>query len=252
MVNEKIADRLRKLLALSQSSNQHEAAIAAARAAELMAEHQIEAAMLAEAEREPIDQEVLETFGTRVTWKGMLANGISYSFGCRVYWSRGIDEGKRWTRLMIVGRKADADAARYTFHYLCNEVNRLATSAWDARHSDKTLFHTAREWKNGFRVGAASTIAQRLRQARDESLARARGRQDDEAPRVAAALLRLERDEAELDAFMARLGLRHSRSRITASGSGMCAGTAAGHSVDIGADRNRLGRPVARLKSAPR
>lgn len=56
MPTDKIIDRVRKLLELSHSTNEHEAAQAAARAAKLMSEHDVTQAMLnvtAEEDRQP-------------------------------------------------------------------------------------------------------------------------------------------------------------------------------------------------------
>ena len=248
MTDKKIADRIRKLLALSHSSNQNEAATAAARAAELMAEHRIHAAMLDETEHEPVEARSLDTAGRVVTWKGALARGIAHSFGCRTYWSRDFFDIKVRTHIMVVGRDGDVDAVRYTYLYLCNEIDRLAADGWRELPEIYARCDTPRRWKNAFRVGAATAIARRLVEARDQSFARAR------APSTAtdaklAALVRIERDEAEVDAFMATLRLRRASARRVSSASGLSAGSTAGRSVDIGTDHEQLVRPAAQLKA---
>ncbi|HUH05804.1 MAG TPA: DUF2786 domain-containing protein [Kofleriaceae bacterium] len=250
VVEGKIVDRIRKLLALSQSSNQHEAAAAAARAAELMTAHHLHAAMLADDETPaPIDAHEIETTGQAVSWRGSLASGIAYSFGCRMFWKPGYRDGKRFVRSMVVGRPADVDGVRYMYLYLRNEVDRLAREAWDALPGFDRQSSSARSWKNAFRLGAAVTIARRLREARDQALQAARTAGDD---RTSRALVRVERDTDAVEQFMAQLGTRKKAPPTVSAPSGLGAGMAAARDLDIGSDHRRLGRPVARLAGRSR
>ena len=62
---EKIIERIKKLLELSKSSNEHEAAIAASRAAELMMDHQISEAEIhsSSVRAEPVVEEMIDKEG---------------------------------------------------------------------------------------------------------------------------------------------------------------------------------------------
>jgi hypothetical protein len=248
-VEAKIVDRIRKLLALSRSSNEHEAAAAAARAAELMAAHQLEAAMLAEDEQPSIDAHEIETTGQAVSWRGALASGIAYSFGCCMFWRPRREGGKLSVQLMVVGRSGDVDGVRYMYLYLSREVDRLANRAWNQRHEHARQLESARSWKNAFRLGAAATIARRLRAARDQALqaARAAGHEP-----TAHALVRIERDTEAVEQFMAQLGTRKKAPPTVSAPNALGAGMVAAGSVDLGSDHRRLGRPVARLTGRSR
>jgi hypothetical protein len=84
-----IVDKVKKLLALSKSSNPNEAAAAAARAAELMFEHKIEAADLeitggAKRPVEAVTEATLSNGDWREFWKGQLAEAVARSMSCRV------------------------------------------------------------------------------------------------------------------------------------------------------------------------
>ena len=88
MQQSKIVAKIRKLLALAQSSNEHEAAAAAARAAALMAAHQIAEATLslepnAESTAEAIGEQVLEASSRVASWRRMLIGGLTRAFACR-------------------------------------------------------------------------------------------------------------------------------------------------------------------------
>lgn len=244
-VEAKIVDRIRKLLALSRSSNEHEAAAAAARAAELMAAHQLEAATLAEDEPPPpVEAHEIETRGQAVSWRGALASGVAYSFGCRMFWRPRREGGKLSVQLMVVGRSGDVDGVRYMYLYLSREVDRLANRAWNGRHEHARQLESARSWKNAFRLGAAVIIARRLREARDHAMNAARTAGDDQTAR---ALVRVERDTDAVEQFMARLGTRKKPAPMVSAPNALGAGMAAAGSVDLGSDHRRLGRPVARL-----
>ena len=96
----KIVDRIRKLLELSRSNNEHEAAQAASRAASLMAEHAITTAMLevisdddngvagsVESKRIIIGA-VLEAdahLKRRIAWRSQIAIAVSRSFDLEIF-----------------------------------------------------------------------------------------------------------------------------------------------------------------------
>lgn len=252
-MEDKIVERIRKLLALSQSANEHEAAAAAARAAELMAAHQLHAATLTQAAPDPIGAHEIDRGGHAVSWRGILANGIAQSFGCRMYWKQGRQDGARYARTMVVGRAGDVDGVRYMYLYLSSEIERLAADAWTALPDRDRMCARPRSWKNAFRLGAATTIAGRLREARVQALQAARARAtatgDDQA---AHALVRVERDAAELEQFMARLGVRRKAAPTISAPGALGAGIAAARDVDLGTDHRRLARPMRRLTHGSR
>ena len=85
---DKVLSRVRKLLALAESPNVHEAASAAARAQELISQHRLEAVLEAEDAAatqdaaDPIGQETLETSKRLRRWKTVLAGGLARANGC--------------------------------------------------------------------------------------------------------------------------------------------------------------------------
>src|SRR4051812_14047841 len=93
-VNAPIIDRIRKLLSLAQSKNEHEAAAAAAKAAELMRKHEIDQAVLAAtAPGETPPEEIVtdgigEKRGKSVSWRVLIGQGVAAATGCR-QWSAG-------------------------------------------------------------------------------------------------------------------------------------------------------------------
>lgn len=157
----RVIERVKALLAVSKSDNEHEAALAAERAAELMATYRLEEAQLrvddTSRAAEDIKERVLldNTTKKRVAWKELIADGVAKSLGCHLYLT---GEGPA-----VFGREGATQAWRYTCQYLFNEVNRLADEAWEAEAFEATLAgHTIKKWKNSFRVGCAQSIIMRL------------------------------------------------------------------------------------------
>jgi len=250
---EKVISKVRKLLALSKSSNEHEAASAAAKAAEMLNEHQLsEAACLGEAQQpdEPADKHVLDASARkRVAWRGSIAHGCAIALGCKMYW--------HGPRIMLIGRKSDVQSAHYLHAAICGEVDRLA----DARYDEHGRYYdAARAWKNAFRVGAAQVIQQRLqRQARE---ARERLQRQAKAGErlelsdgghggsASTALVVVDARALSVESAWRRVFPKErkaARLGSTSSHSGYAAGRAAGERVSLGGGGKALSSGAKRL-----
>jgi hypothetical protein len=174
-MSEKIVDRVRKLLELANSANEHEAALAAARAAELMTEHQISEAEIAvkrgqaESAVEACADELIDgdEEGRSVTWRYWIVDGIAESLGGDVY--RGLG-----SELHAVVPASAMPTVRYMFAYLTREVERLANEAYaeEVRECAGSwcVPPGARAWKTAFRAGAAVKIRARLIEQRKATI----------------------------------------------------------------------------------
>lgn len=154
MNHNEALEKAKKLLRLSQSSNPHEAALAASRAQEIIDRFKIEKFTLEFDEAAPAPDEPIHNFagdpldnsGKADTWKIRLAQMIAKQNQCKLYLNRGI---------CLIGRPSDAAAVRYLFAWLSREIERLAQD------------HCAgygRNYFNNFRIGAAETVATRLQE----------------------------------------------------------------------------------------
>jgi hypothetical protein len=142
MNEQQAVDKIRKLLSLAQSENEHEAASAAAMAQALMDTHRIEVAMLDESS-EP-DEEI-ETWDdplqeTSATWARTLGHQIARANGCSTY--------RTGSSQIICGRASKVATARYIFAYCKREIEKLA-----ARKSGN-----GRTWLNNYRHGCVAAI----------------------------------------------------------------------------------------------
>lgn len=164
MTQEKIADRIRKLLELSHSDNEHEAATAAARAAQLMSDHSITEAMIevvAADETAPhvperiIESGLDEKSKERIAWRDRIVSALATSLDCERFYTKG--------NLIAFGRESNVQTWKYTATYLIAEVDRLANEAWLREGADLVAVGASpRNWKAAFRLGVADTIHDRI------------------------------------------------------------------------------------------
>lgn len=245
MSEEKIIDRIKKLLSLANSANENEAALAAALAAELMLKHEIAEARLVEDGGElleDVNAETIDHTASCVAWKGLIANGLAESLGCKMYYGRARVDGKRVRSYVIVGQESKRSAIKYMYQYLVAELDRLSGPAYrmevlECKHSDVPP-PSARSWKNAFRLGAATTIHGRLTEQRKKTHKAAK------AAGESQALIVVARAEEAVAAYMKKnIGKIHPGKLASySSGSGFGAGRSAGRDVGLGSGSKALGR----------
>jgi hypothetical protein len=254
----KIIDRVQKLLAASKSENEHEAALAASRAAKLMEEYNLSEALIrvhdSTIKPEPIVDGVKLVNATkkRSAWRESIADAVAHSLGCRTYLVGG-------RNTVCFGREGATQAWNYTCQYLFREVDRLADEAWDRESAEAlAVGQTIKRWKNAFRVGAAYAVAARLYEQTNASKSD-RKAQVDAVLRTQSSLLDddgqalmvVDRDEHEFaNAYAARsAGFVSLRSvGQVSSRTGYNAGKEAGQRVHLGGGRGGLPAGQGSLK----
>ena len=185
-MQDKIIEKVRRLLALAESDNVNEAANAAAAAQRLMVEHRIDTAALAVEsgeEDEPIENDTLFSAAKKETWLGILASGVAASNGAECYWKKTY-EG---SFLHIVGTTDMVKTTRYMFEHLRREIDRLCKAAGSGK---------GRGFQNSFRLGAASTLSFRVRSAAKEQR---REQRTVAASKGSSALVRIDNALARMD-----------------------------------------------------
>lgn len=261
-----IIDRIRKLLELSKSTNEHEAAAAAARAADLMRKHEIDQAVLAaSAPGETPPEEIItdgigKEQGKSTSWRVLIGQGVAAATGCR-QWSAG-------GRMNAMGTQSAVGTWNYLCQYLAREVDRLADEAWDGptghlARANGSYSVSARSWKNAFRVGAAQVIRTRLiEQARSNAASR---RADVTAAAAAAidpttglppsstqALAIIDRDAARVTAEYEAMAKRERfvtrKIGQVSSAGGYAAGREAGETVNLSGGGRGLPAPAKAIR----
>lgn len=118
---DRIIDKVKKCLALSASSNQHEAEIALRQAQKLMAEHGISEQDVQAAEADERAAKATVT-AKPASWEALLANCIAQAFGCQVIFAAGW--AARRAEWRFIGCGAAAEVARYAFTVLLRQLRQ--------------------------------------------------------------------------------------------------------------------------------
>jgi hypothetical protein len=275
---ERILSKIRKLQALAKSDNEHEASTAAARAAELLAEHQIAEAELGEAL--VVDEGISDHRGYKVAdWEALLANGIGTGTGARVYFERTRRGRDRFGVWKAIGTPDQVATARYLLQALRREIMRLSDLAYDVafpiRYCEGTMgvavctFLTgelrclrcrrprqvrgdARAWKGMWRQGCAARVGIRLARARADALARAAAaaRAQAAGAPTSTALVRVDRVQEEIRrkasqyTFTRAAPVEIDRENVDA----LVLGSMAGDKVPLQATGGELGTPAAQIE----
>ena len=253
LTKEQALDKVRKLLALSKSSNENESAIAAARAARIMEDYRIDAAMLltAEDEREQFsmnaDNLAARASRTQVKWYWALAWAIANTSRCKPWYV--FREGLY--RVSFVGRPSDSTACRYMLDAISNDVDQLAATfvrkhRYEANH---------RALSNSFRLGCVRTIQNRL-EATSREAATARRQElsgnTQALAQLCTALARLDQDDTALKVWLEDNAGKYRTPRPVSVSSidAYQAGRTAGHSVRLSGGSAAIGSGSRALRRA--
>ena len=166
---EKIVERITRLLALAESPNRHEAEAAMAAAQRLMLKHNLDAARA----HLPGDYGFLhlgQPSGRVGEHERLVAMILGAHFFVEAIWVpvyRPL-EGKRGSVLEIVGSRANLSIAEYVHGFLLETAERLWRDHRQARgiRSDRDR----RTYLAGVMVGFAETLARQERRSREEGL----------------------------------------------------------------------------------
>ena len=117
--DEKILSKIKKCLALGQSSEPEEAAAAMRQAQKLMQMHGVTQTHL---DRADIGEAVVKskTSVSRVKdWELALVNTVARAFGCQLLWSKSFSDcSDPWGRYILIGLKSQVELASYTLEVL--------------------------------------------------------------------------------------------------------------------------------------
>lgn len=235
--------KVSKLLRLSESSNPHEAALAAQRAQEILTRYNIDRAALDLDGSQSEPEEEIENFTDRApldeakarlaTWKTILANRLAKANQVAVYVSG--------SAIGIVGRPSDVEKVRYMYGLLVREVDRL---------TNRDGKGCGQRWRNSFRLGVVSAIAEKLAQTAAKVAHDMRAESNGAAlVRVNQAIEKVEQRGRDVESFVRRnLKLRESSRKVSASFDAHAAGYHAGQSINLGGNaRGALGGSSKRI-----
>jgi hypothetical protein len=176
-----VIEKVKKLLALSTSSNANEAANAMALANKLIDQYRLDIAELEDKEHsEPIEEDdgYIYESGKITQWKSSLVMTLAGFYGCAVWNDTTINHktttvvdidngthhyseasGRKVSRYRLVGRRSDIGITRYMFAYITAEIARL--SAIEAKGKGRVFV-------NSYCMGFVSGVRAQLNKSRVE------------------------------------------------------------------------------------
>ncbi|MFA7060542.1 MAG: DUF2786 domain-containing protein [Pedobacter sp.] len=158
METNPVIEKIRKLLALANSTNEHEAALAASHAQRLLSEHNLAMADI-EPDNKPDSADRLETTVSKTLpkWIRHLSAGICTAFDCQAIHNPAIG------KLTFIGVGADVQVAVYTFAFLDRTIRRLCSNYIRHHISDRLANRQRELMRQSYYLGAVSTITDKLR-----------------------------------------------------------------------------------------
>jgi hypothetical protein len=162
-IDDRIMTRLAKLLEMAERGDEHEAQVAAERAAELMAKHEIEMADVQirtgqpnkpQVEKGRVDAlwENADGWPRTENWHKGLLSALASVMGGKA-WIHG--KGKQY-QFWMIGTRDAINAVRYMYALLERQVNRLSREA-QRRHVEPS-----NAWRRSYSMGMVAKILERL------------------------------------------------------------------------------------------
>jgi len=213
MDKEKVIDKVKKLLALSKSSNEHEASLALENANKLLMKHNLEMSDISDVEKSAIIEEAVMSAGRIMKWKTVLLASVMRLNNCEII-THSIRGGEK--KVISIGKKQNIEVSLSMYDYLCRTMER--------KLNRENPYN-----KQSFRIGFAITINKKIQ----EIIAERNRKKDDFATACTALVVQ---EKAEVKKFMMDKyrNLRTERSNISCSdASSYSAGVRAGQATSL-------------------
>ena len=168
MEKEDVIAKIEKLLRLAESPNEHEAALAASRAQDLMEKYQIEAIQLREDDGKAglgIADHTIVSYKRIEGWKKLFFCALARVYECKPYYL-----GKT---LNVIGMETDIVLFREAYAFLDRVIEHHAKKEKIARRKREAVRISRAEahaYRRGFCSGMSIRIVSRLREEKEKRL----------------------------------------------------------------------------------
>ncbi len=160
-----IEERIRKLLALADSPNEHEAALAAEKAQALMLRHGVELAALAQSQGERLEVSEHRLHSKIDPWRRRLAGAVARSCGGRMLWQADQLGPRNQGQMWFYGPAGTVHGMVELYGYLEAQLIVISATA-TARRRNRGVH--GRTWRASFLQGAVGRIIDRLQERCDQ------------------------------------------------------------------------------------
>lgn len=225
-------EKIRKLLALAESSNESEAQIAREQAERLMVRWGIDEALAASSDntlKEEIIRRRIEVHGIYALAHVYLANAISKGVGNVK--ALQIKEGKRQS-IELIGYESDVDRVEWMFTNLQLQASSALLAWWGNAKAEGSLSHYSANDKfkarRSFLIAFSGGVLERMKEEREVV-------EKEYEAHTAGTAVALRSRESEVEDFVRSeySNLRRGRG-VQMSQSGSIAGRSAGRKADVG------------------
>lgn len=223
-MNNKLIERMQRLLAMSQdSASENEALIAAKRLHALLSKHNMSMSDL-ENNEDQIDEDGFET--VNFPYRRKVAYAVAKLYYCEMYYLS--NYRKNYTKIVLVGKKHHRDIARIIIEQVLKIIDREAINS-----SMENCGQRVSNYISSFRNGAGQRVVQRCMQLIEE--AKVGNLIDEDTGENLPALTSLyDREKSLIDDFMADMTLTTRKSTSHAvSTHAMAEGQRVGNSVPL-------------------
>jgi hypothetical protein len=140
--NDRMIDKIRKLLALSQSPNENEAARASEKVQELLAEYNLSMSDVAEKDADGVDESIVVEKGAVTAsypWRRPLAQAVASMYFCKYFYTT-----SRYTETIKNGVSKLSRQASDTHHFV-GALHNIAVAKMMFAYLNETIDRLARE-----------------------------------------------------------------------------------------------------------
>ncbi len=220
-----IIEKIKKLLALSTSSNEHEAAAAAEKARQLLEAYDLEAVDLQEQPESVHEHCHDQRYCTLPTWLSDLAYVAAEHFSCKYLIHK--NHSGPGSIIAFIGTPTDTAIADYVFMFLQRTIDRIAAN------TPTPPGMNTRRFRDSFKIGAVHGIREKLQSIRAASQHRTENRVQTHAA-TGRDLVLIKRDAVEIYTRNKYPRIRkQSGSQARPDSSSYHAGAAAGRDISI-------------------
>lgn len=174
MSNEKVIERVKKLLALAQSNNANESESAMLKAQELLAKHKLQMKDIEvnDSSNDVLDEKSDFEYTIRSQWKGNLALVISENFGCDAYVNIKRKNGrKNKLQLCFIGEYENIEMVKIVYEYalkVCDE--RIKELQKGNKRNGLSTSGIQQNYGIGFTMGLRDKYKEQLRKNQEWGL----------------------------------------------------------------------------------
>jgi ElaB/YqjD/DUF883 family membrane-anchored ribosome-binding protein len=231
---DSILKRVKKLLNLSKSSNEHEAALAMENAQKLLVKYKLSMSQVQDAvlyRTEQIAEHTLSCPTDDLTFEAYasnLLNAICRNSFCRFFRKT---RGRKNVAIVLIGKPTDVEIAKAQFMYILEQIERLSSGFKDFPEDMDSLDYNAIRGKRGqaaskerrdYACGISHRVTQRLKELRKQL----------ETSSETTALVTTE--DKQLGIFMQRYHLTYGRGAgYNANQSSFSKGIQAGNRISL-------------------